>query len=41
MPAQQNLWLRRGLSALRDSGILPNHNRNATDITRLEVSASS
>jgi hypothetical protein len=41
MPSQQLLWLRRGLSALGDSGILPNHNRNATDITRLEVSASA
>lgn len=36
MPPQQMLWLRRGLNALRDSGILPNHNRFATDITSSE-----
>jgi hypothetical protein len=32
MPAQQILFLRRGLIALKDSGILPNHGKSATDI---------
>jgi hypothetical protein len=32
MPPQQLLWLRRGLNALSDSGLLPNHNRQATVI---------
>jgi hypothetical protein len=42
MPAQQMLYLRRGLNALRDSGILPNHNRNdTTDIVKSEVFASA
>ncbi|CDM57660.1 putative conserved protein [Rhizobium favelukesii] len=41
MPPQQLLWLRRGLTALINSGALPNHNRNATDITRFEVRASA
>lgn len=41
MPPQQILWLRRGLTALIQSGALPNHNRNATDITRFEVRASA
>jgi len=41
MPPQQLLWLRRGLSALKNSGALPNHNRNATDITRSGVCASA
>jgi hypothetical protein len=42
MPPQQILWLRRGLNALRDSGILPTHNRNGTtDIVKSEVFASA
>lgn len=41
MPPQQLLFLRRGLSALRDSGVLPTHKQNATDITRFEVRASA
>jgi hypothetical protein len=32
MPPQQLLWLKRGLNALIDSGLLPNHNRQATVI---------
>lgn len=41
-PPQQILWLRRGLSALRDSGILPNHNRSSrtTDIPLSQVSST-
>jgi hypothetical protein len=32
MPKQQMLWLTRGLSALIDCGLLPNHQRRATVI---------
>lgn len=41
MPPQQMLWLKRGLLALRDSGVLPNHTKSvmATDIQSLEMRA--
>jgi hypothetical protein len=32
MPPQQLVWLKRGLNALKDSGLLPNHNQHATVI---------
>lgn len=39
MPPQQILWLRRGLTALQQSGALPNHTKSVmtTDIPRSKV----